>query len=154
MTSLRLVRHIAARPDRVVEAISTPGGISAWWGPDDLPVIAAEMQARPGGAYRVRFQTGGGDQHEAFGEILEFQPPWRLAISWAYAAGGEPDEAGRISRIQFDLTPVEGGVVLVLTQSELSTEASRLSHWRGWTASLAKLVAHLGGEISLPNPLP
>ena len=147
MTSLQLVRRIAARPAIVFEALSTPEGIAAWWGPDDMPVLIAEMEAHRGGAYRVRFQTRDGAQHEAFGVIIDLDPPRRLVISWSYAIGGEPDEAGRTSRIQFDLAPIEGGVELTLTQSELKNETSRLSHVRGWTGSLARLVARFGGPI-------
>jgi uncharacterized protein YndB with AHSA1/START domain len=147
MTSLQLVQRIAARPAIVFEALSTPEGIAAWWGPGDMPVLAAQMETRRGGAYRVRFQTRDGEQHEAFGVIIELDPPRRLVISWNYAIGGEPEEAGRTSRIQFDLAPIEGGVELTLTQSELKNETSRLSHERGWTHSLAKLVARLGGSI-------
>jgi uncharacterized protein YndB with AHSA1/START domain len=153
MTSLRLVRRIAARPSIVFQALSTPEGIAAWWGPDDLPVLFAEMESRHGGDYRVRFQTHDGLQHEAFGVILDFDPPRRLVISWNYAIGGEPEEAARTSRIQFDLEPIQGGVELTLTQSELKNEASRLSHERGWAASLAKLVARMGGPVEPVSPL-
>ena len=38
-----------------------------------------------GGAYRVRFQTLDGLEHEAFGEYLEIDPPRRLVMSWRYA---------------------------------------------------------------------
>ncbi|MEJ0020180.1 MAG: metalloregulator ArsR/SmtB family transcription factor [Acetobacteraceae bacterium] len=33
MTSLTLVRRIAARPSIVFEALTTPDGIACWWGP-------------------------------------------------------------------------------------------------------------------------
>ncbi len=35
MTSLTLVRRIAARPSIVFDALTTPDGIACWWGPDD-----------------------------------------------------------------------------------------------------------------------
>ena len=56
MTSLTLSRRIAARPLIVFEALSTAEGVAAWWGPDDLPVLAAEADARPGGVFRVRLR--------------------------------------------------------------------------------------------------
>ena len=85
MTSLTLVRRIAARPSIVFEALTTAERVCAWWGPDDLPVIRAEIDAQVGGAYRVRFQTLDGLEHEAFGEYLEIDPPRRLVMSWRYA---------------------------------------------------------------------
>jgi uncharacterized protein YndB with AHSA1/START domain len=144
MTSLTLVRRIAARPAIVFEALTTADGVRAWWGPDDLPVILAELDARVGGAYRVRFQTLDGQQHEAFGEYLEVDPPRRLVMTWRYAFGGEPEELDLTSRIEIDVTPLEGGSELTFTHSQLRSEASRASHARGWAGSLAKLVSHLG----------
>ena len=88
MTSLTLVRRIAARPSIVFEALTTPEGIDSWWGPDHLPMISVQSDARVGGSYRVRFQTSDGLQHEAFGEYLVVESPRRLAMTWRYAFGG------------------------------------------------------------------
>jgi uncharacterized protein YndB with AHSA1/START domain len=144
MTSLTLVRRIAARPAIVFEALTTADGVAAWWGPDDLPVILAEVDARVGGAYRVRFASRDGREHEACGEILEFVPPRRLAMSYRYAFGGEPEELGRTSRIEFDLRAIGDGVELTFTHAYLRNPASELSHRQGWTGALDKLVDHFG----------
>ena len=65
MSSLTLVRRIAARPAIVFEAMTTAEGVAAWFGPDDVPVVGAEMDARVGGAYRVHFRTLDGRDHQA-----------------------------------------------------------------------------------------
>ena len=140
MTSLTLVRRIAARPAIVFEALTTAEGVAAWWGPDDLPVILAEIDPRVGGAYRVRFQTLDGLQHEAFGEYLEVSPPDRVVMTWRYAFGGEPEELGLTSRIEAVLRPIGEDTELTFTHSQLRNEASRASHEWGWTGSLDKLV--------------
>ena len=49
MTSLTLVRRIRARPSIVFDALTTPEGITCWWGPDDGPVLLAETDLRVGG---------------------------------------------------------------------------------------------------------
>jgi len=143
MTSLTLVRRIAARPSIVFEALTTPDGIASWWGPDDLPVIAAEFDARVGGAYRIHFRTLDGREHEAYGECLEVARPLRVVMSWRWAFGGEPDEIGRVSRIEIDLRPIESGTELTFTHADLGTAASKEGHEFGWTGSLDKLVRHL-----------
>ena len=140
MTSLTLVRRIGARPAIVFEALTTPEGVTAWWGPDDLPAIRAEVDARIGGAFRVRFRTLDGLEHEAFGEYLEVVRPTRLVMSWCWVHGGEPGELGRTSRIEIDLKPVEGGTELTFTHAGLRNAVSTASHEGGWTGSLAKLV--------------
>ena len=143
MTSLTLVRRIAARPSIVFEAMTTAEGVSAWFGPDDLPVIRAEMDARVGGAYRVRFRTLDGREHEACGEFLEVVPPRRIVMSWSWAFGGELDERGRISRIEIELTPIQDGTELTFTHADLRSEGSAKSHAGGWTGAFDKLVRHL-----------
>ena len=150
MTSLTLVRRIAARPSIVFEALTTAEGIRAWFGPDDLPLLSAELDPRVGGAYRFRFQTLDGREHEAFGEYLEVDPPRRLVMTWRYAFGGEPEEAGRTSRIEVEVTPFEGGSELTFTHAQLRNDASLASHERGWTGSLAKLVRKLGDATPQP----
>lgn len=53
MTSLTLVRRIAARPSIVFDALTVPEGIASWWGPDDGPVLLAETDIRVGGLFKV-----------------------------------------------------------------------------------------------------
>jgi uncharacterized protein YndB with AHSA1/START domain len=151
MTSLTLVRRIAARPSIVFDALTTPDGVAAWWGPDDLPVVLAETDARVGGAYRVRFSTLDGQEHEAFGEYLEVDRPRRLVMSWRYASGGEPEEWGHTSRIEFELKPIDTGTELTFTHAQLQNAVSRESHARGWTGSLDKLARRLAAAPPTPD---
>ncbi len=143
MTSLTLVRRIAARPSIVFDAMSTAEGIAAWFGPDDLPVIRAEVDARAGGAYRVRFRTVDGRVHEACGEFLDFVPPHRIVMSWIWAVGGDPEERGRTSRVEIELRPMGEGTELTFTHADLRDETSEKSHAGGWGRALEKLVRHL-----------
>jgi uncharacterized protein YndB with AHSA1/START domain len=149
LTGLTLVRRIAARPSIVFEALTTADGIATWWGPDDLPGTVAEIDARVGGAFRVRFRTLDGLEHEACGECLEVVPPSRLVMSWRFSAGGEPEELDRVSRVAFELRPIDGGVELTLTHADLRNEISAASHQRGWVGSLVKLGRLLG---EMPEP--
>src|SRR5215813_13943547 len=116
---------------------------TAWSGPDDIPVVHVDVDSRVGGAYRVRFRTLDGREHEAYGTFLELVAPRRIVMSWNYALGGEADEHGRTSRIEIDLVPFDGGTDLRFTHSGLASDASELSHTGGWTGSLEKLVRHV-----------
>ena len=136
MTSLTLVRRIRARPQIVFDALTTPDGLAQWWGPDDGPVLLAEMDARVGGRFRVRFRLLDGSEHESGGEILELVRPKRLAMSWRWLAGG--DDPGE-SMLSFDLRAVDDGVELTLTHARLGSDAARLSHEQGWSGALDKL---------------
>jgi uncharacterized protein YndB with AHSA1/START domain len=136
MTSLTLVRRIAARPAIVFDALTTPEGIAFWWGPDAGPVLAAETDLRVGGRYRVRFRMLDGSEHESAGEYLQIEPPWRLIMSWRWLEGG--DDPGE-SRLEFHLRTIAEGTELTLTHARLHSEAARRSHEQGWSGVLDKL---------------
>lgn len=147
MTSLTLVRRIRARPAIVFAALSTSEGISHWWGPDAGPVLFAESDARVGGRFRVRFRMLDGSEHEAIGEYLEVVDGKRLAMTWRWVFGGEPDEADNVSSVTIDLRPIEIGTELTFTHAQLQTEKSCTSHTQGWAGALDKL-----GRFLLPEP--
>jgi uncharacterized protein YndB with AHSA1/START domain len=143
MTSLTLVRRIKARPSIVFEALTTPEGISHWWGPDAGPVLSAESDARVGGRFKVRFRMLDGTEHESTGEYLEVKSPERLAMTWRWL--GDEDDHGE-SRIEIDLRPVDGGTELVFTHARLSSEESRKGHTEGWNGALDKLEKYLASQ--------
>jgi uncharacterized protein YndB with AHSA1/START domain len=138
MTSLTLVRRIAARPSIVFDALTKPEGIVQWWGPDDGPVLIAETDVRVGGRFRIRFRMRDGSEHESSGEYLEVRSPERLAMSWRWLG----DEDAKESRLEFELRAVAGGTELTLTHSALATAQTRRSHEQGWSGALDKLVRH------------
>lgn len=151
MTSLTLVRRIAARPSIVFAAITTPEGIAAWWGPDAGPVLMAWTDARIGGHCRVRFRMLEGSEHESDGEYLEIDPPVRLVMSFRWTHGGEPEEAGAVSRIEIDLRPIAIGTELTFTHTRLRNDVSRDSHKDGWSGSLDKLVRHFAQVVEMDD---
>jgi len=146
VTSLTLVRRIAARPSIVFDALTTPDGIAGWWGPDNGPVLLAETDIRVGGRFRVRFRMLDGSEHESRGQYLEVDRPVRLVMSWRWTHGGKPEEAARESRVEIALRPIETGTELTFTHSRLQTEALRASHAQGWNGALDKLVRHLAAD--------
>jgi uncharacterized protein YndB with AHSA1/START domain len=146
MNSLTLVRRIRARPAIVFEALTTPEGIAEWWGPEAGPVILAETDVRIGGRFRVRFRNLDGTEHESTGEYLDILESKRLVMSWQWTSGGDPEEHGAVSRIEFDLKHIDAGTELTFTHARLKTEASRASHERGWAGALDKLVRHFATE--------
>jgi uncharacterized protein YndB with AHSA1/START domain len=135
MTSLTIKRRIAARPSIVFDALTTPEGIAHWWGPDAGPVLLAETDVRVGGRFRVRFRMLDGGEHESIGEYLEVERPKRLAMSWRWTDGGDPNE----SRIDIELEPIAEGVEITFTHSGLRDEASARAHEEGWSGALDKL---------------
>jgi uncharacterized protein YndB with AHSA1/START domain len=73
-------------------------------------------------------------------------------MSWSWAFGGVPDERGRTSRVEIELTPIGDGTELTFTHADLWDETSEKSHARGWTGALDKLVRHLEKAVASTNP--
>jgi uncharacterized protein YndB with AHSA1/START domain len=138
MTSLTLVRRIAARPSIVFDALTTPDGIACWWGPDGGPVLLAETDLRIGGRFRVRFRTLDGIEHENRGEYREVVKPERLVLSWRWKGGEDPGE----SLVEIDLRAIRDGTELTFTHSRLHDQETRRSHEEGWNGALDKLQRH------------
>jgi uncharacterized protein YndB with AHSA1/START domain len=136
MTSLTLVRRIRARPAIVFDAMTTPEGLSQWFGPDAGPVLISESDARVGGRYRVRFRMLDNSEHEASGIFLELRRPERIAMSWCWKGGVEDPGESRVIAV---LRPVPEGTELTFTHELLATEETRASHEEGWSGSLDKL---------------
>jgi len=138
VTSLTLVRRIAARPSIVFDALTTPEGIAYWWGPDAGPVMVAEADPRVGGRFRVRFRLLDGSEHESSGEYLTIEKPERLAMSWRWRDGEDPGE----SLVEFELRAIAEGTLLTFTHSRLQDEESSRGHEQGWSGALDKLQKH------------
>lgn len=139
MTSLTIVRRIAARPTIVWDALTTPEGMAMWFGPDAGPVLVSESDIRIGGDYRVRFRTLNGTEHEVSGTYLEVAAPSRLAMSWRWLeGGGGPGE----SRLEITLRAIAEGTELTLTHALLQDEEAAKGHEWGWNGALDKLERH------------
>src|SRR6266404_4031372 len=82
-TSLQLRRTIAAPRERVFRAWTDPKALTQWFGPPGYKTLAAEVDLRKGGAFRITMRKGpDGDPFAAFGTFQEVQPSERLVCTW------------------------------------------------------------------------
>lgn len=144
MSSLTLVRRIAARPSIVFEALTAPDALAVWMGPDEGPVLLAETDVRVGGRFRIRFRTLDGLEHESSGEYIEVRPPARLAMTWRWQNNEDPGE----SLVEIDLRSVADGTELTFTHSRLHDDETRRTHEEGWNGALNKLQAYLSQKTA------
>jgi uncharacterized protein YndB with AHSA1/START domain len=139
MTSVTIVRTIEAPPEAVFAAFVEPDKVALWWGPDEGPVLSAEIEPRVGGRFHIRFHLAeDGSDRGSSGRFEIFDPPRRLVMSWAWDDEADPD-----SRLDVTFRPVEAGTEVMLVHS-LLTDAKAPSHERGWSGALDKLVARAG----------
>ena len=139
-TSLTLVRRIDAPSDAVFNAFLEPDKIALWWGPDDGPVLSAEVDPRVGGRFHVRFRLAkDGSEHGCGGMFEVFDRPNRLAMSWEWEGEEGPD-----SHVDVRFRAVEGGTEVTFTHSRLGDEETRRGHETGWNGAFDKLQAKAG----------
>jgi uncharacterized protein YndB with AHSA1/START domain len=137
--------RIAARPETVFAFFIDPEKMILWKG------RRAELDARPGGVYRVEIN----DQAIARGEYVEIDPPRRVV----FTCGWEGQEQGQgphavspgSSRVEITLEPDGDGTLVRLRHLDLPQE-SREIHGQGWDLYLGRLaIAAAGGD---PGPDP
>jgi uncharacterized protein YndB with AHSA1/START domain len=138
MTSLTMVRRIKAKPQKIFNAFIDPRKIALWWGPDAGPVIKAEVDARLGGRFHVRFRMKDGSEHGSTGIFEAFDPPHHLAMSWTWES--EPST----SHIDVKFREIPEGTEMTFAHSRLKDEASRDDHTEGWNGAFDKLEAKAG----------
>ena len=136
--SLEVRRRIAASPEDVYDAWTTPEVLTRWFSPTtNHAVIVHLVDARVGGRYRIEMRHTSGKSHIAVGEYLEMQRPTRLAFTWRWEGSPMAD-----SLVTLDLVDDRrGGTDLVLTHNQFATVAERDNHLDGWTLCLGRFDA-------------
>ena len=127
--TLTVRRVIAASPARLFEAWTTPALLRVWWGPRDVRCIAAEVDLRVGGSYRLGNQLPDGRVVWITGTFERIEPPHRLIYSWQI--GDEPT-----SRVTVRFDPAERGTEVTVLHERIASNAVRDEHDAGWNGCL------------------
>jgi len=137
---------IAAPPQRVFEALIDPRQVMQWWTSEDCQIESFEMEPKVGGRWRYntkqsKLNVNGVSKFHCEGEVLEFDPPRRLAYTWI--ANWHEDRAQR-TVVRWELTPSGSSTQVKITHSGLTKlPASRKDYTGGWPGvveSLKKFV--------------
>ena len=140
-TVLKLTRTFAAPREAVFRAFTEAGILKTWWGPKGTTCPVAEIDARPGGRYRIEMHSSEGGVHVIEGEFREVVAPSRLVYTWVWVGG---NFAGREMLVTLEFGEAAGGTELRLTHELLPDAAARDLHDQGWSGSfdcLAEILA-------------
>jgi uncharacterized protein YndB with AHSA1/START domain len=137
--------RIAASPETVFDFFTDPDKQTLWMG------RRAELDARPGGIYRVEIS----DEIIASGEFVELVAPSRVVYTFGWegqeAGSGEHGVPPGSTRVEVTLEPDGDGTLVTLRHFDLPEEA-RAIHGQGWELFLSRLaIAAPGGD---PGPAP
>lgn len=130
---------IEASPETVFDHLVSAEGMVAWMGQ------TAELDPRPGGVFSVDI-----DGNPIRGEYLAVEPHHTVVVSWGLA-GSDILPAGS-TRVEFRLTPIDGGTRLDLTHTDLPDEQVP-PHAEGWPHHLGLLAeaCQVPGSVSDPR---
>jgi uncharacterized protein YndB with AHSA1/START domain len=129
---------IEAGPDTIFPFFTDPDRMVRWMG------TSAEIDARPGGRYRIDVQG----TYAASGEFVEVDPPRRVVFTWGWENEDALVPPGS-STVEVELVPEGESTLVRLTHRDLPIDM-RDQHAHGWTHYLGRLA--LGAEGGDPGP--
>ena len=136
-TTLRIERVIDAPPDSVFDAWTTREAMLQWYRDGDAwRVDVTELDARPGGRYRVEFGPVGHPPFVEHGEYLEIDRPHRIVMTETLE-GVEAPWAD--TKVTIELTDQAGKTHCVLSHERFPSEHHRDLAAGGWPGFLDRI---------------
>ena len=83
--TMTLEAEFDASAQRVWQLWADPRQLERWWGPPTYPATVTSHDLRPGGRIEYHMTGPEGDQPKGYWEILEADPPHRLAFRDGFA---------------------------------------------------------------------
>ncbi len=134
-----------AEPARVFRAWTDPDEVMKWFGHPQNRIASAEIDLRPGGAWRFTF-PGADEKSFGFeGAYEDVSPHDRLVFSWRRfdADRSGASESGPFSRVEVAFSPKGAGTTVRLVHRALPDDARR-NVGAGWGGAFENLEKVLG----------
>jgi uncharacterized protein YndB with AHSA1/START domain len=114
-----------------------PELLQAWWAPEGFEVTRCEVDARPGGSWRVEYRSASGETHTEYGELVELEQPERLLFTLTQA-----DALGHVgpkTTVSVELQAHGEKTIVSFSQRGLETAQRRDLNGAGWRECFGKL---------------
>ena len=143
--TLRLTRVFAAPRERVFAAWTDPAQFTQWMCPPGFGLDVCELDARPGGAWRVKGYKPSGERFAKSGVYVEVRRPELLAFTWAHHEVEDwTSPRGHETTVRVEFRALGQKTELVLTQGPFIDTPNFVGHNEGWKGSFDKLAALIG----------
>lgn len=131
--------QIAAKPERVFQALTDPAEVIQWWGQKGV-YQATEYDAdlRVGGGWHTAGDGPDGRHFVVKGTITEMNPPRVLAYTWMASWTGDAQTV-----VRWELSPTEAGTRVRVLHKDLAGRPELAESYRGWPRMLGWLQAFL-----------
>ena len=108
--SMTLDAEFDASPERVWQLWADPRQLERWWGPPTYPATFTKHDLTPGSRVEYHMTGPEGDQPRGYWDVLETDPPHRLAVRDGFANDdGTPNEAFPTGEMRVTIEEVGGG---------------------------------------------
>jgi uncharacterized protein YndB with AHSA1/START domain len=143
-STIRLVRTFDAPRELVFREWISAEKVAGWFAPDGYTVTRCAMDARPGGAWRVEFESGNGERHTEFGVFESVEPPKQLVFTLTQSAG--PGRTGPLTRVSVTFVERNGITEMHFEQTGYRSGSMRDANAEGWSECFAKLERQLARQ--------
>ena len=136
-STVRLHRVLATEPEKVYRAFLEADALAKWLPPDGFTCVVHQLEAKPGGSFRMSFRnftTGSG--HTFGGRYLELVPHERLQYTDRFE---DPNLPGEV-RVTVTLKAVSVGTDVSIVQENLPDAIPVEACYLGWQQSLRNLA--------------
>jgi glutathione S-transferase len=137
-TTLEMTRTIRAPREKVYDAFVDEAQLARWHCPRGMSVVAATVDPRVGGAWRIDMRSREQTAHVVGGVYREVKRPERLVYTWVWEPGGGP-LGGVQTLVEVDFVLRDGGTEIRMRHSGFPAEAARDGHAQGWASVFNRL---------------
>jgi glutathione S-transferase len=137
-TTLEMTRTIRAPREKVYDAFVDEAQLAKWHCPRGMSVVAATVDPRVGGAWRIDMRSREQTAHVVGGVYREVKRPERLVYTWVWEPGGGP-LGGVQTLVEVDFVLRDGGTEIRMRHSGFPAEAARDGHAQGWASVFNRL---------------
>ena len=142
--ALRYERTIAAPPDVVFDAFTSPDGQFAFYGQDDRGwIVRSQSDVRVGGDWTILFGPSPEELYRHHHVFRAIDRPRQLLLSTT-----ETRLNGTTLKFETEFTfeAADGGTLMTMTQRGIPTDELRAEHARGVPNAFDRLEQHIRGR--------
>jgi len=123
-----------------------PDNVRTWFAPDNCTVTFCEVDARPGGKWRVEYRYDFGGSYIEYGEFHEVAEPERLVFSLTQEDGDGNIGPKTLVTVRFASKGAK--TEMTFHQAGFKTSTKRDNNIEGWNECFRKLEAHMASGAS------
>jgi uncharacterized protein YndB with AHSA1/START domain len=142
-TKFVYVTYISAKQQQIWDALIKGEFTRKYWGHENI------SDWKPGSVWEHQ-DPGNSNAARIVGKVVEFNPPRRMVLTWAFPADASNPAAH--SRVTFELEPMDTMVRLTVTHDELVPDSDmHRGIMEGWPRVLSSLKSFLETGTPLPT---